>query len=161
MPAKNKLTLSVQFADDRLAADLPRTLLRRWVQSALLGPAELTLRFVDESEGRTLNRDYRDKDYATNVLTFAYGETEEDIVQADIVLCVDVLMREATERQIPLVQHAAHLVVHGVLHAQGYDHEAEDDAEEMEKFEAEILAGLGMPDPYAISDDRNAKKIAN
>jgi probable rRNA maturation factor len=161
MPAKNKLTLSVQFADDRLASDLPRPLLRRWVQAALLGPAELTLRFVDESEGRTLNRDYRDKDYATNVLTFAYGETAEDIVQADIVLCVDVLMREAAERQIPLVQHAAHLVVHGVLHAQGYDHEAEDDAEEMEKFEAEILAGLGMPDPYASSDDHQAKKIAN
>ena len=161
MPAKNKLALSVQFADDRLAADLPRPLLRRWVQAALLGPAELTLRFVDESEGRTLNRDYRDKDYATNVLTFAYGETDEDMVQADIVLCVDVLMREAHERQIPLVQHAAHLVVHGVLHAQGYDHEAEDDAEEMERFETEILAGLGMPDPYASATNHTAGKIAN
>jgi probable rRNA maturation factor len=159
MPAKNKLTLSVQFADDRLAADLPRTLLRRWVQAALLGPAELTLRFVDEAEGRTLNRDYREKDYATNVLTFAYGETEENTVQADIVFCVDVLMREATERQISLVQHAAHLVVHGVLHAQGYDHEVEEDAHEMEKFEIEILAGLGMPDPYADTTDHQAGKI--
>ena len=161
MPAKNKLTLSVQFADDRLAADLPRTLLRRWVQAALLGPAELTLRFVDESEGRSLNRDYRNKDYATNVLTFAYGETEANIVQADIVLCVDVLMREAAERRIPLTQHAAHLVVHGVLHAQGYDHEVEDDAEEMEKFETEILAAVGMPDPYASTVDHKAGKIAN
>ena len=160
MPAKkNKLSLSVQFADDRLAADLPRALLRRWVQAALLGPAELTLRFVDEPEGRTLNRDYRQKDYATNVLTFAYGETEADIVQADIVLCVDVLMREAAEREIALVQHAAHLVVHGVLHAQGYDHEAEDDAQEMEKFETEILAGLGMPDPYADTSDHKTGKI--
>ena len=149
MPAKNKLTLSVQFADDRLAADLPRTLLRRWVQAALLGPAELTLRFVDESEGRALNRDYREKDYATNVLTFAYGETEENIVQADIVFCVDVLMREATERQIPLTQHAAHLVVHGVLHAQGYDHETNQrDALEMEALEILLLGALGYDNPY-------------
>jgi probable rRNA maturation factor len=159
MPAKNKLTLSVQFADDRLAADLPRTLLRRWVQSALLGPAELTLRFVDESEGRALNRDYRGKDYATNVLTFAYGETEESIAQADIVFCTDVLMREATERQISLAQHAAHLVVHGVLHAQGYDHEIDEDAQEMEQLETEILAGLGMPNPYADTTDNRVGKI--
>lgn len=160
MAAKNKLTLSVQFADDRLAADLPRALLRRWVQAALLGPAELTLRFVDESEGRTLNRDYREKDYATNVLTFAYGETEDAIMQADIVFCVDVLMREAAERRISSAQHTAHLVVHGVLHAQGYDHEVEDDAEEMEKFETEILARLGIPDPYADISDHKAGKIS-
>ena len=161
MPAKNKLSLSVQFADDRLAADLPRPLLRRWVQAALLGPAELTLRFVDETEGRTLNRDYRDKDYATNVLTFAYGESDDDIVQADIVLCADVLLREAAERQIPVTQHAAHLVVHGVLHAQGYDHEAEDEAEEMEQFETDILAQLGLPDPYADPSRPKAGKIPN
>ena len=159
MPAKNKLTLSVQFADDRLATDLPRALLRRWVQAALLGPAELTLRFVDEAEGRILNRDYRSKDYATNVLTFGYGETDDNIMHADIVLCVDVLMREAAERRISLVRHAAHLVVHGVLHAQGYDHEAEDDAQEMEKFETDILAGLGVPDPYADITDQKARKI--
>ncbi len=159
MPAKNKLTLSVQFADDRLATDLPRAQLRRWVQAALLGPAELTLRFVDEAEGRILNRDYRSKDYATNVLTFAYGETDDNIMHADIVLCVDVLMREAAERRISLVQHAAHLVVHGVLHAQGYDHEAEDDAQEMEKFETDILAGLGVPDPFADITDQKARKI--
>lgn len=159
MSAKNKLTLSVQFADDRLAADLPRTLLRRWVQAALLGPAELTLRFVDEVEGRVLNRDYRNKDYATNVLTFAYGETDDNIVQADIVFCVDVLMREAVERRISLAQHAAHLVVHGVLHAQGYDHEVEADAQEMEQLETEILAGLGVPDPYADTVDHKAGKI--
>jgi probable rRNA maturation factor len=80
-------------------------------------------------------------------------------VQADIVFCTDVLMREVAERRISLVQHAAHLVVHGVLHAQGYDHEVENDAEEMEKFETEILAGLGMPDPYADTTDRTAGKI--
>jgi probable rRNA maturation factor len=161
MAAKNKLGLSVQFADDRLAADLPRALLRRWVQAALLGPAELTLRFVDETEGRTLNRDYRSKDYATNVLTFAYGESDDDVVQADIVLCAEVLIREAAERQIPVTQHAAHLVVHGVLHAQGYDHEAEDEAEEMEQFETEILAALGLPNPYADTTYPQAGKIPN
>jgi len=161
MPAKNKLGLSVQFADDRLTADLPRSLLRRWVQAALLGPAELTLRFVDETEGRTLNRDYRGKDYATNVLTFAYGESDDDIVQADIVLCTDVLLREAAERQISVTQHAAHLVVHGVLHAQGYDHETEDEAEAMEQFETDILAGLGLPDPYADTSQPKTGKIAN
>ena len=106
MPAKNKLTLSVQFADDRLAADLPRPLLRRWVQAALLGPAELTLRFVDESEGRTLNRDYRDKDYATNVLTFAYGETDEVGLQvADKEKAVDTYDLHATVLQLLGLDH--------------------------------------------------------
>lgn len=149
MPAKNKLSLSVQFADPRLATALPRTLLRRWVQAALEAPAELTVRFVAEAEGRALNRDYRGKDYATNVLTFAYGESGDAVVQADIVLCTDVLLREAAERQVPVAQHAAHLLVHGVLHAQGYDHEADADSETMERFETGILTGLGMPDPYA------------
>lgn len=152
MPTKNKLSLSVQFADRRLADDLPRPQIRRWVQAALLAPAELTIRFVDADEGRTLNRDYRGKDYATNVLTFAYADGEvlndDDPVQADIVLCTDVLLAEAAERKLPLPQHAAHLIVHGVLHAQGYDHEDDDEAVEMEQLETEILAGLGMPDPY-------------
>ncbi len=157
MPTKNnspkhKLSLSVQFADRRLADDLPRPQVRRWAQAALLGPAELTIRFVDADEGRTLNRDYRGKDYATNVLTFAYADGEvladDEPVQADIVLCTDVLLAEAAERKLPLQQHAAHLIVHGVLHAQGYDHEDDDEAVEMEQLETEILAGLGMPDPY-------------
>ncbi len=152
MPTKNKLSLSVQFADRRLADELPRPQIRRWVQAALLAPAELTIRFVDADEGRTLNRDYRGKDYATNVLTFAYADGEvlndDDPVQADIVLCIDVLLREAAEQKIPIVQHAAHLIVHGVLHAQGYDHEDDDEAAEMEGLETEILTGLGYPDPY-------------
>ncbi len=152
MPRKNKLSLSVQFADRRLAEALPRPQIRRWVQAALLAPAELTIRFVDADEGRMLNRDYRGKDYATNVLTFAYAEGEpvndDDPVQADIVLCTDVLLAEAGERKLPVEQHAAHLIVHGVLHAQGYDHEDDDEAVEMEQLETEILAGLGMPDPY-------------
>ncbi len=146
--ATNKLTLSVQHADRRLADVLPRPDIRRWVKAAQFAPAELVIRFVDDSEGRTLNREYRGKDYATNVLTFAYDDAEQavdnDIVRADIVLCVDVLMREAQQQAIPLAQHAAHLIVHGVLHAQGYDHEADDEAAEMEALEDKILVGLGM-----------------
>jgi probable rRNA maturation factor len=148
MPPKNKLSLSVQYPDPRLKELIPREQVRRWVQAALLAPAELTIRFVDADEGQRLNRDYRSKDYATNVLTFAYNEDADDVTQADIVLCTDVLQSEATKQSIPLSAHAAHLVVHGVLHAQGYDHEAEADASEMEQLEIEILAGLGLPNPY-------------
>ena len=146
------LSLSVQYADARLKDSLPRTALRKWAQAALQMPAELTIRFVDAEEGRMLNRDYRDRDYATNVLTFAYGDDVGDdgsgITRADIVLCTDVLQREAVERELSLVAHAAHLVVHGVLHAQGYDHEHDQDATEMEQLETEVLATLGFPDPY-------------
>ena len=146
--ATNKLTLSVQYADARLVDTLPRPESRRWVKAAQFAPAELVIRFVDDSEGRTLNRDYRGKDYATNVLTFTYDDAEvamdNDIVRADIVLCVDVLLAEAQQQSISVVQHAAHLIVHGVLHAQGYDHEADDEAAEMEALEDEILVGLGM-----------------
>jgi probable rRNA maturation factor len=152
MPQKNKLTLSVQYPDARLKDRLTRTMLRRWVQAALFAPAELTIRFVDADEGRALNHAYRAKDYATNVLTFAYSEDEDaGVTQADIVLCTDVLLREAQEQQKPLEAHAAHLVVHGVLHAQGYDHETDEEAHEMEGLEIEILAALGEANPYAES----------
>ncbi len=151
MQEKSKLTLTVQYADPRLTTQVPRAAIRRWVQAALFFDAELTVRFVTEKEGRTLNRSYRDKDYATNVLTFNYHEDEEQATHADIVLCSDVLMREAEEQKISLEQHAAHLIVHGVLHAQGYDHEEEAEAVEMEALETEILLGLGFPDPYLIS----------
>lgn len=147
---KNKLTLSVQYADPRLKEAAPRPQIRRWVQAALFAPAELTIRFVDAGEGRTLNRDYREKDYATNVLTFAYTEDEDsETTQADIILCTDVLEREAREQNKPLTDHAAHLIVHGVLHAQGYDHEDDEEAAEMEALETGILTGLGFGDPYA------------
>ena len=153
MSAKNKLALSVQYPDARLAGVLTRPKLRRWVQAALLGPAELTIRFVDAAEGQVLNRDYRAKDYATNVLTFAYNEGEElapdEPTRADIVLCTDVLEREALEQGKTVEEHSAHLVVHGVLHAQGYDHEDDADAMEMEQCERDILAALGFADPYA------------
>ena len=126
----------------------------RVVQAALLAalfaPAELTIRFVAAEEGRALNRDYRGKDYATNVLTFAYTEDEDaEVTQADIILCTDVLEQEAAAQQKSVEAHATHLIVHGVLHAQGYDHETDDEAEEMEGIEAEILATLGLPNPYA------------
>jgi probable rRNA maturation factor len=150
MAEKNKLTLSVQYADKRLQELLPRPLLRKTVQAALFFPAELNLRFVNAVEGQNLNRDYRGKDYATNVLTFAYTEDEDaEVTQADIILCVDVLEKEAAEQKKTVVDHALHLIVHGVLHAQGYDHEDEQEAEEMEGLEIEILAGLGMANPYA------------
>ena len=149
MPQKNKLTLAVQYPDPRLKDILPRTDLRRWVQAGLFAPAELTIRFVDAEEGRMLNRDYRHKDYATNVLTFAYTEDEDsEVTRADIILCTDVLQREAAEQNKSVQAHAAHLVVHGVLHAQGYDHETDEEAAEMEQLEIEILASLGQPNPY-------------
>lgn len=149
MAAKHKLTLSVQYADPRLKDALPRPLLRKTIQAALFAPAELTLRFVDAEEGRTLNRDYRGKDYATNVLTFAYTEDEDaEVTQADIIFCTDVLLSEAQEQKKSVEAHALHLVVHGVLHAQGYDHENDEEAEEMEALEVEILTELGVANPY-------------
>ena len=153
MSVKNKLTLSVQYPDARLQATITRPKIRRWVQAALFAPAELTIRFVDAEEGRTLNREYRDKDYATNVLTFAYNEGEalpdDAPTQADIILCTDVLQKEAAEQKKTVEEHTAHLVIHGVLHAQGYDHMDDEEAAEMEGIETGILAGLGMADPYA------------
>ena len=153
MSGKNKLTLTVQYPDARLQATITRPKIRRWVQAALFAPAELTIRFVDASEGRALNRDYRAKDYATNVLTFAYNEGEDVAddapTQADIILCTDVLEEEAAKQEKSLEEHTAHLVVHGVLHAQGYDHLDDEEAAEMEGIETEILAGLGFDDPYA------------
>lgn len=157
MPSKLKLGLAVQYADRSIADVITRPLLRRWVQAALMAPAELTLRFVDVDEARTLNRDYRGRDYPTNVLTFAYADDDADAsadhatpTRADIVFCNAVLVEEARTQQKPLLAHAAHLVVHGVLHAQGYDHEDDAEATEMEALETTILAGLGWPDPYLV-----------
>src|SRR5581483_3954733 len=120
VPAKSKLSLSVQYADAHLRDAVTRPQIRRWVQAALFAPAELTIRFVDAEEGRTLNREYRAKDYATNVLTFAYNEgedvPEDEPTRADLILCTEVLEREAKEQKKTLEAHTAHLVVHGVLH---------------------------------------------
>jgi probable rRNA maturation factor len=153
MSVKNKLSLSVQYPDARLQETITRQKIRRWVQAALFAPAELTIRFVDAAEGQALNRDYRAKDYATNVLTFAYNEGEDVAddapTQADIILCTDVLEQEAKQQKKTVEEHAAHLIVHGVLHAQGYDHDDDEEAAEMEGIETEILAALGYADPYA------------
>lgn len=147
-----QLSLSLQFARfagvDEHRAALPRHKVMRWVRHALDADAEITVRIVDAEEGQSLNRDYRKKDYATNVLTFDYAQ--EPLVMADLVLCAPVIAREAAELGKPLAEHYAHLLVHGTLHAQGWDHEtSEEDAVEMEARETEILAGLGQPDPYA------------
>ncbi|WP_347556054.1 rRNA maturation RNase YbeY [Robbsia sp. KACC 23696] len=156
------LTLEVQFAAPAFAAHrklLSKATVKRWVETALFADAMLTLRFVDADEGKTLNRSYRGKDYATNVLTFAYAESEDDPVTGDIVLCCPVVESEAQQQGKPLLAHYAHLIIHGVLHAQGYDHEDEAEAEEMEGIETELLESLGFPDPYA-DDGKDADEEA-
>lgn len=146
MSTQPELSLSLQFADPRHRALLPRHKVQRFIRAALELPGEIAVRIVGAEEGQTLNRDYRGKDYATNVLTFDYSH--EPVVGADLVLCAEVVEREAAEMGIPLLDHYAHLLVHGTLHAQGYDHELDDEAECMEARETEILARLGVPDPY-------------
>lgn len=141
------LNLSLQFADPSHRDLLPRHKVARWIRRALEAPGELTVRVVGEEEGRALNREYRQKDYATNVLTFDYSH--EPVVMADLVLCAPVVAREAQELGVPLADHYAHLLVHGTLHAQGYDHEEEDEAACMEGRETALLLAMGFADPYA------------
>lgn len=141
------LQLSMQFADPQHRSELPRHRVRRWLLAALEGPAQLTVRWVDEAEGLALNRDFREQDHATNVLTFDY-EREPSVV-ADLVLCAPVVAREAQALGLSLQAHYAHLLVHGALHAQGMDHIDEAEAQAMERRETEILARLGFADPYA------------
>ena len=145
------LSLSLQFARFPEAAlhraALPRARVARCLRHALELPAEITVRIVDAEDGQRLNREFRGKDYATNVLTFDYAQSP--LVMADLVLCAPVVAREAEEAHKTLADHYAHLLVHGTLHAQGWDHETgEEDAEAMEAREVEILAGLGVPNPY-------------
>jgi probable rRNA maturation factor len=140
------LTLSLQFADARHRAQLPRHRVARWLRAALDRDAHITVRIVDAEEGRALNRSFRRKDYPTNVLTFDYQL--EPVVVADLVLCAPVLQAEARQRRIPLEAHYAHLLVHGALHAQGYDHARRRDAQRMEQRESAILGRLGFADPH-------------
>ncbi len=149
------LKLAVQFASTQHRTQLPKRLLRTWVKAACVDiepwqSIELTLRFVDLEEGRVLNRNYRGKDYATNVLTFAYEPMIAGALLADIVFCDTVIEQEAITQGKELLAHYAHLVVHGVLHAQGYDHERESDAKKMEALETALLAKLGYPNPYSF-----------
>lgn len=146
------LSLSLQFARFADAVThrraLPRNSVARWIRHALARDAEITVRIVDASEGQELNRSYRGKDYATNVLTFDYAM--EPLVHADLVLCAPVIAREAQVQGKTLQAHYAHLIVHGTLHAQGWDHEtARADARAMEAHEVALLAGLGFENPYA------------
>lgn len=150
--ALKHLTLSLQFGDIAYAARhraaLPRHWVNRCLRHALAMDAELTVRIVDEQEGRALNASYRRKDYATNVLTFDYQQSP--VVMADLVLCATVIAKEAKEQGKSLKAHYAHLLVHGALHAQGWDHETSlKDAKAMEAFEVQVLAGLGIANPYA------------
>ena len=152
-PPPRALSLSVQYA--AAGRDLPaRPLLRRWARAALaqrVAPMAVVLRFVDEAESRALNRRHRRKDRPTNVLSFVYDDAH-GATGGDIVLCAPVLRREAARQGKALAAHCAHLVVHGMLHLQGYDHQRAADAARMEAREVAILAGLGFADPYARRD---------
>ncbi len=164
-----RLSLSIQSGDGAPAWPVHRSRLRRWAAAALHTDARIVLRLVGAREARALNRDYRGRDYATNVLTFVYDApppvpapvpaakprraegaqiARRGATVADIVICLAVVTREAREQRKPLEQHLAHLVVHGVLHAQGFDHETDSDTRAMEAREREVLARFRVPDPY-------------
>ena len=141
-----RLNLSVQYACNREGLPLREDFVR-WARAALEGGGNITIRLVDAEEGQSLNREYRNKDYATNVLSFPY-ETEPTVL-GDLVICPAVVAREAEEQQKALNAHYAHLTVHGMLHLQGWDHEDDEEAQAMEDQERKILAALGYADPYA------------
>jgi probable rRNA maturation factor len=146
---RQQLSVTVQYAaaDDDLPA---RPLLRRWVRAALgadTAGMTVVLRFVEEAESRALNRRHRRKDRPTNVLSFVYDD-QHGASGGDILLCAPVLRREAAQQGKPVAAHCAHLVVHGMLHLQGYDHEQAAEAARMEAHEIAILAGLGFANPY-------------
>ena len=146
-----KLQLSLQFGNipyaARHRAALPRHMVTRSIRHALATDAEITVRIVNLEEGQALNRSYRKKDHATNVLTFDYAQSP--VVVADLVLCAPVVAQEAKEQGKTLAAHYAHLLVHGTLHAQGWDHETSlKDAHAMEAHEITVLSGLGFDNPY-------------
>ncbi len=141
-----ELALSLQFPDPTDRPVLARHKVARWIRAALDAPAQITVRVVGLDEGRALNHDYRGKDHATNVLTFDYSRAP--VVLADLVLCAPVVQREAAEQGLALEAHYAHLLVHGALHAQGFDHEKNAEAVAMEARESAVLAQLGFDDPY-------------
>ena len=154
--ALKQLQLSLQFANIPFAARhrtaLPRHKVTRWIRHALSNDAEITVRIVNAEEGQRLNQEFRKKDYATNVLTFDYAQATQESpwVMADLVLCAPVVAQEAKAQGKTLQAHYAHLLVHGALHAQGWDHETSAaDANEMEDYEIEILKELGLRNPYA------------
>ena len=146
--SRPRLELVVQRASR--AAHIPADArLRAWARAALARHATVTLRYVAETEGRRLNREFRGKDYATNVLTFIYDAAPRGTIAGDIVICAPVVAREARAGALEIGAHHAHLLVHGMLHLQGYDHERDDDAARMERRERAVLRRLGFGDPYA------------
>lgn len=145
MPAP-RLELAVQYGV--ATRNVPsRTQFRRWVHKALERDARITVRIVGQLEGRALNRNFRSKDYATNVLTFIFRE--ETPYEGDLAICAPVVAREARAQGKTLMAHYAHLTIHGVLHLQGYDHEEDAQAEVMEARETALVTGFGYPPPYA------------
>lgn len=148
--------LQITIQNESRASPIPRkSLIKKWVRAALsqqIQSAEITLRFVDAEEGQTLNRDYRQKDYATNVLTFTFDDELPQVANTplfgDLVLCGSVIEREAQEQNKPLLAHYCHMIVHGTLHLQGFDHIDEAEAEAMELLETQIVTKLGYDDPY-------------
>ncbi len=141
------LKISIQFATEH--TNLPsKNQFRKWAKMALNVDTEVTIRMVDEQEGRELNSMYRGKDYATNVLTFPLMETPH--LMGDIIICAPVVESEAQFQQKSLEAHYAHLTVHGMLHLHGYDHEIEAQAELMESLEISILSKLGYANPYLV-----------
>ncbi|WP_283743031.1 rRNA maturation RNase YbeY [Sideroxydans sp. CL21] len=147
MNGTHRLSLSVQYASN--AGKLPtRQQFRRWVKIALEQDVQMALRIVNEAEGRALNRSYRGKDYATNVLTFVYDDALP--IYGDVVICAPVVAREAREQGKDLLAHYAHLTLHAALHLQGYDHEKKRDAEKMEARETALMLKLRYPAPYLI-----------
>jgi probable rRNA maturation factor len=146
--AASRLSLAVQYAI--ASPGVPtRVQFRRWAKSALERDATIAIRVVGLAEGRALNRNYRGKDYATNVLTFVFRERAP--YEGDLAICAPVVAREARAQGKSLAAHYAHLTVHGVLHLQGYDHENDADAAVMEARESKIMSRLGYPDPYAAA----------
>ena len=156
MSAKNKvdppkLKIDLQYASTAIESTLSKiaspALIKKWVKSATPLGGLITLRFVNATEGKKLNLAFRQKDYATNVLTFPY-ELSKNELAADIIFCLPILQKEAKEQDKLLKAHLAHLIVHGCLHAQGYDHEAAKDAKKMETLEIQTLQKMGFANPY-------------
>ena len=143
-----KLSITTQYAS-HLTMLPSQNQFRRWAKAAIRVDTEVTIRLVDEAEGRALNKTYRGKDYATNVLTFPL--TEEPHLMGDIIICAPVVAAEALAQNKPLEAHYAHLTVHGILHLHGYDHEIEAQAELMEGLETAIVSKLGYANPYLIT----------
>jgi len=141
----SKISLAVQYVSE--SDSLPtRAQWRRWIKAAFECDVIMTLRIVDEEEGLELNKAYRGRDYATNVLTFVYDDTEP--LSGDVVICAPVVAREAAEQGKDLLAHYAHLAIHAALHLQGYDHEIDEEACEMEALETALMLKLRYPDPY-------------